>query len=391
MSPAVPNLDGLIGLAHKDGVDIRPTLLRVLTDLYVQRSDHSREEQARYCELALSLLSGVDVSTRLSVAKKLAACPAAPRAVVQRLSRDVFEVAEPILMHSPCLTAQDLLYVLKEFDSRYAAAIASRVEQQRRSSRNESEDGPRQEREDHAGNRQPIAHRRSGTANSDLLPTRSEILPPAPSTRDARTEQAPPRPAGRTEKIDAFLAVSRTARRAFLSKLQAESSLWPENVTLPPIGEGLDRLEAAAFQRKTDELIRELEQALRVSPDTARKIVEDGGGEPFAIAARALSIPSSSFVRLLLFLNPTVGHSVEKVSSLAKLFEELTAETASQVVAGWREEGAGDRRLPRYQPVHWDDEKHSASRTLRSDPLRDTNLPGARSYARIAEAFKARS
>ena len=36
-----PKLDGLVDLACRDGVDIRPTLLRVLTDLYVQKPKHS--------------------------------------------------------------------------------------------------------------------------------------------------------------------------------------------------------------------------------------------------------------------------------------------------------------------------------------------------------------
>ena len=42
--PAYPHLDGLVDLACRDGVDIRPTLLRVLTDLYVQKRSHSADE-----------------------------------------------------------------------------------------------------------------------------------------------------------------------------------------------------------------------------------------------------------------------------------------------------------------------------------------------------------
>ena len=41
-----PNLDGLLGLADRGDVDIRPTLLRVLTDLYVQKPAHSRQEKS---------------------------------------------------------------------------------------------------------------------------------------------------------------------------------------------------------------------------------------------------------------------------------------------------------------------------------------------------------
>ena len=37
-SPLFPGFDGLMTLSRREGVDIRPTLLRVLTDLYVQAS-----------------------------------------------------------------------------------------------------------------------------------------------------------------------------------------------------------------------------------------------------------------------------------------------------------------------------------------------------------------
>jgi hypothetical protein len=57
-SSAYPPLDGLVDLACRDGVDIRPTLLRVLTDLYVQKPKHSAEEETQYAELALGLIEG---------------------------------------------------------------------------------------------------------------------------------------------------------------------------------------------------------------------------------------------------------------------------------------------------------------------------------------------
>ncbi len=56
---AYPPLDGLVDLACRDGVDIRPTLLRVLTDLYVQKPTHSADEETQYVELALGLIEGL--------------------------------------------------------------------------------------------------------------------------------------------------------------------------------------------------------------------------------------------------------------------------------------------------------------------------------------------
>ena len=56
----IPNLDGLTELANRDGVDIKPTLLRVVTDLYVQKPVHSAEEERHYTELAVRLIDQVD-------------------------------------------------------------------------------------------------------------------------------------------------------------------------------------------------------------------------------------------------------------------------------------------------------------------------------------------
>lgn len=79
-------LDGLMHLAQREGVDIRPTLLRVLTDLYVQSPKHSLAEQQQYSELATRLIADVDDKTREIVRTRLSAHPDAPQAVLERLA-----------------------------------------------------------------------------------------------------------------------------------------------------------------------------------------------------------------------------------------------------------------------------------------------------------------
>ena len=70
-----PNLNGLVELANRDGVDIRPTLLRVMTDLYVQKQMHTEQEEKHFTELALRLIDLVDAKTRSVVADKIAGRP----------------------------------------------------------------------------------------------------------------------------------------------------------------------------------------------------------------------------------------------------------------------------------------------------------------------------
>ena len=73
-----PGFDGLMTLSRREGVDIRPTLLRVLTDLYVQASAHSDDEERQFVELTSRLIDEVDDATRAVVRARLAIYPGTP-------------------------------------------------------------------------------------------------------------------------------------------------------------------------------------------------------------------------------------------------------------------------------------------------------------------------
>ena len=94
-----PNLNGLVELSNRDGVDIRPTLLRVMTDLYVQKPMHTEQEEKHFTELALRLIDLVDAKTRAIVADKIAGCPTAPAAVRHRLLKELISLKAPEATH----------------------------------------------------------------------------------------------------------------------------------------------------------------------------------------------------------------------------------------------------------------------------------------------------
>ncbi len=119
-------LDDLVDLGQPNGIDMRPTLLRVLTDLYLQRPTHPPDDERYFTELALRLIDATDVSARAALSARLATYPAAPYAVAQRLARDVIEVAAPILAHSSCLTPGDLAAIARDCGGAHAKVIAAR-------------------------------------------------------------------------------------------------------------------------------------------------------------------------------------------------------------------------------------------------------------------------
>src|SRR3989442_12737905 len=84
-APLFPGFDGLMTLSRREGVDIRPTLLRVLTDLYVQANAHSADEERQFIELTSRLIEEVDDATRAAVRARLAIYPGTPVEVLRRL------------------------------------------------------------------------------------------------------------------------------------------------------------------------------------------------------------------------------------------------------------------------------------------------------------------
>src|ERR1700750_1518724 len=83
--PLFSGFDGLMNLSRREGVDIRPTLLRVLADLYVQTTTHSEQEARQFVELTSRLIDQVDDATRAAVRARLALYPATPPEVLRKL------------------------------------------------------------------------------------------------------------------------------------------------------------------------------------------------------------------------------------------------------------------------------------------------------------------
>ena len=154
-----------------------------------------------------------------------------------------------------------------------------------------------------------------------------------------------------------FFAANADERRLILINLDLVAET-PAPRPAPGAAELLHRLEAAALQRNTREFTRTLERALGVSPTVAERIAHDPSGEPTLVAAKALAMPAAMLQRILLFLNPAVGQSVERVYDLARLYDEITQASAARMLSIWRQDGAP--RKPSHAPVHYDDERRGA-------------------------------
>lgn len=271
------SLEGFTDIGLRGGVDMRPTLLRVLTDLYVQKPKHTVDEERHYTELAMRLLDSVDVSTRAATAARLARYVSPPRRVIERLAVDLPEVA---------------------------AQLRAKV--------------------------------RAEDSGTTAAATRGFSVPPARK----RAQFAPPAsaisPRVAAELNELFFAANAEERRLILLNLDIAVALPPRRTGIrrePAVGQ---RLEAAALARRHDEFIQELARSLSMSREQAQRIVRDELGEPIVVAAKALSIPRDLFYRILLFVNTAVGHSVERVHALAELYDRVSVRAADDLVAVWQ-------------------------------------------------------
>src|SRR6202167_1972500 len=94
--PLFPGFDGLMTLSRREGVDIRPTLLRVLTDLYVQANAHSADEERQFVELTSRLIDEVDDATRAAVRARLAIYPGTPAEILKKLGLKPASSDQPV-------------------------------------------------------------------------------------------------------------------------------------------------------------------------------------------------------------------------------------------------------------------------------------------------------
>jgi hypothetical protein len=311
-------LDNLEHLGLRAGVDMRPTLLRVLTDLYVQKLTHTPDEERHYTELALRLLGSVDVATRTAVAGRLARHLSPPVQVMDRLAGDLPGIAALVRTH------QSSAKIRAPEAPAVAAATVARPQQQH-----------------------------DATAQSS-------------ETRQVTDLSAPIATDIAAELNELFFAADAEERRLILLNLEVAAPLPAGRVNLPRDASMALRLEHAALAHNGEDFAQHLVQALRVTRAQARRIASDELGEPVVTAAKALAMPRDVVYRLLLFVNSAVGHSIERVHALATLYDEMTTEAAEHMVAIWQALDGAERKTERptarHQPLFWNDEPRMRAR-----------------------------
>jgi uncharacterized protein DUF2336 len=308
--PLFPGLDGLLTLSRREGVDIRPTLLRVLTDLYVQASKHSSDEERQFVELTSRLIDQVDDATRAAVRARLAIYPNAPAETLRKLG---LKPANPA--HSVAVARE----VVKEIDREIAREIPS----------------------------PPAAPLQPGPLIEAQLRMQANL---SMQPRDA------------AEIHDMFFRANASERALILHNLAETPLRASARIPAARAARAVEALEMAAFATDVESFAIEIGETLILPARVAAQVVNDPGGEPLACAARALDMPSPVFQRVLLFLNPEIGTSVHHVYRLSRLYDRLSERSALVMLAAWRGSTMAVTRA-KYRPTLHDDERQRARAT----------------------------
>ena len=292
--PLFPGFDGLMNLSRREGVDIRPTLLRVLTDLYVQTRSHSDDEARQFVELTSRLIDQVDDATRAAVRARLAVYPATPLPLLNQLG------LAPPLPDKGLPLAREI-----------AAQISS----------------------------EPLPVKPGGEGALRMVSTLSM------------------QPTDAAEVSGLFFGATSRDRTLILHNL-AETPLKaspriPESRAMRSI----EALEMAAFVADVENFTLELGETLILPWKLATKVVNDPGGEPLACAAKALGMPSPIFQRVLLFLKAEIGSSVHMVYRLSRLYDVLPERSALIMLAAWRGSPMATARA-KHRSTLYDDERN---------------------------------
>ncbi len=283
-----------MSLSRREGVDIRPTLLRVLTDLYVQASRHSSDEERQFVELASRLIDQVDDATRAAVRGRLAIYPAAPAQILRKLGFTPAPADRPV----------------------------------------------------------PLAREITRPAPADPSPV--EKPPSEAALRMAASLSMQPKDAA--EIHDLFFRANASERAAILHSLADTPLKASARIPAARAARAIETLEMAAFAADVENFTIELGESLILPARIAAEVVNDPGGEPLACAARALEMPSPVFQRVLLFLNPEIGSSVHTVYRLARLYDSLSERSALVMLAAWRGSVMAAAR-GKHRPALYDDER----------------------------------
>ena len=302
-------------------------------------------------QILTGLIHQVEADVRKKVACRIATLSSAPRELIKLLAADEIEIASPILFHSPVLSTQDLIEIINARSPAHCEAIAKRasipaevvsalvaIKEPRVIETLLANSGaviPRAVFSDLVAMaekvdaiRRPLIERRD--VPKDLAHNMFWFV--SASMRQTILQRFSIDP----QELDAILADVLAERDMKFAPPAHKSSSWST-------GE-VQALVAKARAGDVPGFTKALEVVIGVDSKTAQRIVSDMGGEPLAIACKAVGADKSQFTTIFMQLDFKRFGKARPMSFLegvSKIYDVLPQSKARAMVRVWNVQNVG--------------------------------------------------
>jgi len=350
----VSRLPDLIALAEEGSSEKRRALLRELTEHFFGAPTRTATEDNLYGAVLAKLADDMEIAVRAELSSRFASAADAPHALIRRLANDEASVAGAVLAHSPVLTDEDLLGVVRKHGQDHLRAVSARPSVSEAISdviveRGDDEtlgtllrnDGARLSRKAsetavERAKANPGLHdatvSRAGLP-ADLLNDmyfvvearlRNQILEQNARMDPSLLDAALAAGRARVATDDGALPADYSECLAYVEELKAAGQLTPQML--------------ARFLRsggRTSFLIA-LAQLSDVDFHTARQIVDRRELDALAVVCKAADLDRALFLTYAVVLLNDDGDAMAKAHAYARMYAELSREAALRTLRFWK-------------------------------------------------------
>ena len=312
--------DQLVSFGQRPDSHIRPVLLRVLVDMFVNKPHHRPSDLQQFEEMMAHLLDEADDEARLAVADQLSKHAQTPRSLLDRFVAQRGTIAAKVLayagMDSRALNAAAIFGT-----TAMAQAVARRHDIDVSVVRN-------------------LAERPENEVLCALIDNEAAPIDRSLFRYLARRAQDEPQLAGRLlerggpgETVSLFLSAGRQQRADLIASARRQDlgTLGRPGPAPVPV-EMLAAIERAASAPGLEGLDVALAAALTCTMAEVGRLMDDPHGEPLAIALAALGISEQAAARIFILGDPVIGHSYEKVKALVGIVATVSPRAANKLL-----------------------------------------------------------
>jgi uncharacterized protein (DUF2336 family) len=326
-SNAIADLPEFISMAREKGLDPRPVILRVQTDLLIAAPERTPDMLGNFSRLALELIPLIEDETLAQIAGKLARLPELPHGVAAALLARQGLVAAAFIANAPALPAEAALVLADQGDLLCARALAGRSDGDatlllRLLDRDDADIDLRIAL--------AVPHPLPGAAIDRLLaraPGRVELCSALIGRQDVTVEDGA-----------RLLPWLRSADRvALIGRAHAPQAMAPaHHPPSPDIADDLDIETLVLLARRRDEdLFRsELARLLNLPTTSIELIASDDGGELLVLALVTIGCFPEEIAAILLSRQPALSHDARQVLALVDQARHLRRDVALRLLTG---------------------------------------------------------